>query len=94
LPVLKELHRKYAEQGLKIVAINITSQDEVPKVRAVQKKFDLPFLVLLDEDDIASLDYHFTPLRPPINVLVDSKGTVFHKTRLVPQEQVTMLMKR
>ncbi len=88
------MHQQYAEQGLKIVAINITSQDEVEKVRAVRDKFELPFEVLLDKDDIASLDYHYTPLRPPINVLIDAKGVVFHKTRLVPQEQVTMLMER
>ncbi len=88
------MHQQYSEQGLKIVAINITSQDEVEKVRAVRDKFELPFDVLLDEDDIASLDYHYTPLRPPINVLIDKQGVVFHKTRLVPKEQIDMLMGR
>jgi len=46
-PVLNLLHTKYGQQGLKVVAINLFSEDRFENVKSVVKQFEVQFQVLL-----------------------------------------------
>lgn len=91
MPVLIKVHEKYAAQGLKVIAVNWISQDQLSEVQRVMDRFKMPFPVLLDEDGFAGMEYG-TGSNPPVNVLLDAEGRVVYMSRLVPVEKVKRLM--
>src|SRR5262245_30009359 len=52
LPRLAELHKEFADQGVQILGINANRQDTPDKIAANAKKFEIPFPVLRDENNV------------------------------------------
>ena len=56
IPRLKELHQKYAAQGVQFLAVNSNPQDRVQDVAEHAKREGLPFPVLKDADQKVAVD--------------------------------------
>ena len=57
IPRLKELYTKLAPKGLKILAINISYNDPLLRVQSFQKKYELPYPILYDNNATVSRQY-------------------------------------
>jgi thiol-disulfide isomerase/thioredoxin len=82
LPVLVELHRKYAGRGLQVLSINYHDEDDeiggvLKKSVEIIKKFSLPFPVLVDRyTNRNQLVYMGSKAALPCNVIIDANGVV------------------
>ncbi|MDX8404316.1 MAG: TlpA disulfide reductase family protein [Mariprofundaceae bacterium] len=72
MPSMVELHRKYAEKGLKIVAVSVDR--DINDLSAFVREYKLPFQVLHDADSTVSHDY--AVFRYPETFLIDRQGKV------------------
>ncbi len=74
MPLLAQIYRDYHGQGLEILGVNLTSQDEVGEVRQFVKEFDLPFPILLDHNARAERAYRIFGV--PTTVFITREGIV------------------
>ncbi|MBI5529860.1 MAG: TlpA family protein disulfide reductase [Deltaproteobacteria bacterium] len=82
LPVLVELHRRYAGRGFQVLSINYHDEDDeiggvLKKSTEIMKTFALPFPVLVDRyTNRNQLVYMGSKAALPCNVLIGSDGVV------------------
>lgn len=70
---LKRFNDKYKDK-LDIYGVNVTYYDKLDKVKKFIEEYDIPYTVLLDEDEIAYKQYNGIAF--PTNVLVDKHGVI------------------
>jgi thiol-disulfide isomerase/thioredoxin len=58
LPTLIELHKRYAEKGLNIVAVELGNDEARNKVAEFVKKQQIPYQVLIQGNRVAGDKYH------------------------------------
>jgi peroxiredoxin len=83
VPLLKELHAKLSPKGLKILAVNIGFNDPLLRVQAFQKKYELPYPILYDNNTIVARQ--FGVIGVPFNVLVDRNGRIVYRSNRTPE---------
>lgn len=83
VPLLKELHSKLSPKGLKILAVNIGFNDPLLRVQAFQKKYELPYPILYDNNTIVARQ--FGVIGVPFNVLVDRNGRIVYRSNRTPE---------
>ncbi|MFQ5518684.1 MAG: peroxiredoxin family protein [Mariprofundus sp.] len=72
MPSMAALHRKYADQGLKIIAVSVDRN--INDLAAFVREYRLPFQVLHDIDSSVAHDYDV--FRFPETFLIDRQGKV------------------
>lgn len=72
MPSMAALHRKYADQGLKIVAVSVDR--DANDLAAFVREYKLPFEVLHDAESAVSHSYGV--FRYPETFLIDRQGNV------------------
>ena len=72
MPSMAELHRKYADKGLKVVAISVDK--DIKDLDAFVREYKLPFQVLHDADSQVSHSYGV--FRYPETFLICRQGNV------------------
>lgn len=77
LPHLQELHDKYKEDGLSVVAISEDAPRSVSKVKSFIAGNRYGFLVLLDDNYSTQRKFNFRGL--PYSVLLDKEGHIIYK---------------
>jgi peroxiredoxin len=83
IPRLKELYAKLAPKGLKILAINIGYNDPLLRVQGFQKKYELPYPILYDNNATVSRQYGVIGV--PFSVLIDRSGKVVYRSNGTPE---------
>lgn len=74
MPAIQRAYEKHAEDGLVILAVNMTNQDRVDEVRAFVDDLNLTFTILLDEAGEAGADYRISAL--PTTFFIDTEGVI------------------
>jgi peroxiredoxin len=77
MPALQQAYDRYGEDGLVVLAINVTHLDERPAAEAFAAELELTFPILLDEDGQVS-DRLFFVRSLPTSVWIDREGVVRH----------------
>jgi len=72
MPSMAALHRKYAEKGLKVVAVSVDR--DANDLSAFVREYKLPFQVLHDAD--SSVSHSYGVFRYPETFLIDRQGQV------------------
>ncbi len=72
MPSMATLHRKYAEKGLKVVAVSVDR--DANDLSAFVREYELPFQVLHDAD--SSVSHSYAVFRYPETFLIDRQGKV------------------
>lgn len=76
MPLIVAAYDSLRDQGLLVVAVNLSDQDRMKDVRAFVESFGLRFPVLLDGRGQAWERYRLTAL--PTTVFIDTAGLVRH----------------
>jgi peroxiredoxin len=79
---LAELHAEYSPKGVQFIAINSNAQDSADEVAAHAKKYELPFPVLKDENNVVADKFGAARLS---EVFVIAGGTVRYDGRIDDQ---------
>jgi mono/diheme cytochrome c family protein len=80
MPVVVDLHKKYAPQGVLFVGVNSNAQDDRAAVAAHARKFGLPFVTLKDPGArVADL---FAADKSPAAFVLDGTRTVRYRGRI------------
>ena len=75
MPALQRAYERLADQGLVVLGVNWTEEDNLKDVEAFVQELGLTFPILLDSDSSVSEDlYHVLGL--PTSVLIGRDGTV------------------
>ena len=82
VPLLKELYAKLSPKGLKILAVNIGYNDPLLRVQAFQKKYELPYPILYDNNTMVARQ--FGVIGVPFSVLVDRNGKIVYRSNRTP----------
>lgn len=74
MPAMEQLYRQYGEQGLVVLGVNSTFQDDEQTVAAFVKELGLTFPIALDRDGAVSRRYQLQAL--PTTFFVDRQGII------------------
>ncbi|MCS7351945.1 TlpA family protein disulfide reductase [Thermoflexus sp.] len=74
MPLLSQIYREYHSQGLEILGVNLTSQDDFAEVRNFVEEFDLPFPILLDHN--AQVERAYRIFGVPTTVFITREGII------------------
>lgn len=74
MPTLEKVYQEYQDQGLVVVAVNTTYQDNVTEITDFAKEFDLSFPIPLDRTGAVSVRYQLRGL--PSTYFVDREGII------------------
>ncbi len=83
VPKLKTFHEKYKPDQLRIVSVNVASNDPLPRVRAYRDKVKIPYPVLYDSEGIISRSYGVQGI--PVSIVIDRKGIIRHRGFQLPE---------
>lgn len=75
MPELVRIYEAYYSEGLMILAVNMTFQDEPDTVRQFANEFSLPYPVLLDEDGEVTNE-RYNVLGVPTSFFIKPDGTI------------------
>ena len=74
MPTLQRLYREYREQGLVVLGVNVTAQDDPMAISPFVEHFGLTFPILLDEQADVSAAYSLRSL--PTSYFIDRDGRI------------------
>ena len=76
---MPEMQKFYEEhhKNVEIVAVNLTSQDSINKIKPFIQEYGLTFPIVLDENGEVLKLYEIEPI--PTSYIIDSKGIIRHK---------------
>ena len=74
MPALQRVYEDYQDQGITILAVNATDQDQVDKAIAFGQEYGLTFPILFDLDGSVSRQYLLRAL--PTSFFVDPQGII------------------
>ena len=91
IPRLSSIHETFSGKGLKVLAVNVASNDPLARVEAFSKKRSIPYTILYDKDIIASRLYAVQGI--PVSVVIDRSGTVRYRGNQLPGNIEQLLTK-
>ena len=74
MPAIEEIYRDYSQQGLQVVSVNASNQDDLTDVNNFIKQNQLTFPILMDSGGIVSDLYQVRSL--PTSFFIDKDGVV------------------
>lgn len=74
MPALQEVHESYSNQGVVILAVNATNQDDAEAALAFGEELGLTFPILFDYDGQVSEQYRLQSL--PTTYFIGTDGTI------------------
>jgi cytochrome c biogenesis protein CcmG/thiol:disulfide interchange protein DsbE len=74
IPELREVHTRYAGQGLELVGVSVDAQGNEDAIREFMKEFRMNYPVWLDPDERVS--NQFLVVGVPATFLIDRKGVL------------------
>jgi len=78
IPLMQKFYEKYKDQGVEIVAVNLTGFDYgLEKVKNFVEAHNLSFPILVDED--GSVGNLYNTIGIPTSYFIDSKGVIVKK---------------
>jgi peroxiredoxin len=84
VPLLNELHAKYADQGLEILALGVPHGQDEKAIRGFLKRNEVRYTILFDAEDLVSPRYG--ALFVPHNYLIGSDGTLDYEGTVMPKD--------
>ncbi|HXF70322.1 MAG TPA: TlpA disulfide reductase family protein [Thermoflexus sp.] len=79
MPLLAQIYRDYHPQGLEILGVNLTSQDDLAEVRRFVQELDIPFPILLDHN--AQVERAYRIFGIPTTVFITREG-IIHRVQV------------
>jgi len=73
-PIVQSVFEKYQSKGFKVLAVNVTENDNVADVELFAQNYGWEFPVLLDNDGKVGDLYHQSGV--PMNVFIDRQGVI------------------
>jgi peroxiredoxin len=74
MPAIEQIYQANKEQGLEVLAVNTTYQDDAAAAAQFAREFGLTFPILLDRDGAVSNRYQLQAL--PTTFFIDRKGVI------------------
>ena len=74
MPAMQRVYEEYKDQGLVVLAVNSTVQDQIPSVRSFVAEFGLTFPILLDAEGVATRLYEVRAL--PSSFFIGRDGVI------------------
>ena len=74
MPAFEQVYQDYAGQGLVILAVNLTSQDDITKVNAFADEYGLTFPILYDSTGEVAGIYESSAL--PTTYFINNLGEI------------------
>jgi cytochrome c biogenesis protein CcmG/thiol:disulfide interchange protein DsbE len=75
MPALEAVYQTYADDGLEILAVNMSTQDSLPQAAAFVQDLGLSFPILLDRQGEVARLYQSRAL--PSTFFIDSQGVIY-----------------
>jgi thiol-disulfide isomerase/thioredoxin len=74
MPALEHVYQDYKDDGLEILAVNSTSQDNAADAIGFVQDLGLTFTILFDNDGSVSKQYHLQAL--PTSIFINREGVI------------------
>ena len=88
VPHMQKVYEEYKNQGVEILAVNVTNQDKGKEaVAQFVKEHGLTFEILLDEEGSVGSKYQILTL--PTSYMIDTKGNIV-ETIVGPMDEALM----
>jgi peroxiredoxin len=84
IPELKEIYNKYNSKGLEVIAMYINEAEN--KVKAFNRKYLLPYAILLDSDGITASAYKIRDI--PVLILIDRNSVIRYRGHNVSMDMI------
>lgn len=74
MPAIQKMYEEYKDQGLIVLAVNMTVQDDPTAVQSFVRQYGLTFPILLDTEGLAARQYELRSL--PSSFFIDRQGII------------------
>ncbi len=74
MPAIQKMYEEYKEQGLIVLAVNMTVQDDPSAIQPFVRQYGLTFPILLDSEGVAARQYELRSL--PSSFFIDRQGII------------------
>jgi thiol-disulfide isomerase/thioredoxin len=88
MPAIQSLSEEYKDQGLVVVAVNMTYQDSVSAAASFVQEYGLTFPILLDRTGLVGNLYRMRAL--PTTFFIDSEGVIQEVVVGGPMSELTL----
>ena len=88
MPALERTYQAHQDEGLEILAVNATHQDNLSSIRPFIRERNLTFPILLDRDGSAGAAYQVRAL--PSTYFIDREGVIQHVIIGGPMSETTL----
>lgn len=82
IPYFSNIYAQYSPRGLEVVAINIATNDPLPRVQRFLEVNKLPYRILYDEKNEVSRVYGVFGI--PTSLLIDRDGSIVYRDNVLP----------
>ncbi len=83
IPRLKEIYSHYSSKGVQVIAVNVASNDPINRVKAFQRKYEIPYPILYDESGYVSRLYGIQGI--PVSLVIDRQGIIIYRGYQLPE---------
>ncbi len=88
MPALRSIHETYQNEGVVVVGVNMTYQDNVSAAASFVEEYGITFPILLDRTGLVGNLYHMRAL--PTTFLVDRQGVIQEVVVGGPLSEITL----
>ncbi len=88
MPALRSIHETYQNEGVVVVGVNMTYQDNVSAATSFIEEYGITFPILLDRTGLVGNLYHMRAL--PTTFLVDRQGVIQEVVVGGPLSEITL----
>jgi peroxiredoxin len=91
MPKIKEIYRTLDSNAYEILAIDVGINDTIKRIRKIQKKYEIPCKILLDEKGDVTKKCKIVGV--PCHIIIGKDGTIIDRFNELPKDPLTYLNK-
>lgn len=84
IPKIKNIHSKFSSNGVKVISVDIATNDPIGRVKAFQKQLEIPYPILYDADNTVSRLYGISGV--PASFIIDRQGIIRYRGYQLPED--------
>jgi len=91
MPKVKEIHHALDRNVYEILTINVGINDTLKRIRKIQKKYEIPCKILLDEKGDVTRQCKIVGV--PYHIIIGKDGTIIDRFNALPKDPLAYLQK-
>jgi len=91
MPKVRKLYQALQNKPYEVLAVDVGINESIKRIRKIQKKYEIPSKILLDENGVATK--LFKIIGVPCHIIVGTDGTILDRVNELPKDPLAYMEK-